>query len=256
MQEYTKEQLLTKFNSLPQELKQAIAGVKTSEIIQNISKKHHLQIDQMGELAAETGLVLLGLTKPEDYIKNLNNRLKINLKDARDIALEVNIEIFSKVKESLKKLHGIGVSPVVNMPSETVVEKTPVQILESDKKTKVAEEILENFNIRKENLEYQVIPNPSEKIELKKTAPENPPVPEPFKKTTPEFPPLPPYSQKTAENENTAEKTEINKTADRQKEPMERFVKQTTEINLEKENKETKITTGKYPSGDPYKEPV
>lgn len=249
MQKYTQEQLLEKFNSLPQELKQAIAGVETSEIIQSISRKHHLQIDQMGELAAETGLVLLGLTKPEDYIKNLNSRLKINLKDARDIALEVNIEIFSKVKESLKKLHGIGVSSethktesIVNMSSETAIEKMPIS--ESDKKTKVAEEIPENFKIRKENLEYRVIPNPSEKIELKKTAPE----PELTKKIMPEFPPLPPYSQKTTENKNTA--------ADQQKERMERFVKQTTEINLEKENKETKITTGKYPSGDPYKETI
>lgn len=229
MQEYTQEQLLTKFNSLPQELKQAIAGVETSEIIQNISKKHHLQIDQMGELAAETGLVLLGLTKPDDYIKNLSSRLKINLKDARDIALEVNIEIFSKVKESLKKLHGIGVPK-----TESTREKTPV--LESDEKNP------ENLNIRKENLEYEVIPNPSEKIELKKT--------------TAEFPPLPPYSQKTMENKNTAEKTEINNTTNPQKESMEKFAKQTTEINLEKENEETKTTTEKYPSGDPYKETI
>lgn len=105
---YTQQQLQEIYKSLPEDLKEAIFGVHNAEIIQNISKKNNLHVDQMGELAAETGLVLLGLTRPENYIKNLGNRLNIDLKQAREIAMQVNIEIFSKVKESLKKIHGIG----------------------------------------------------------------------------------------------------------------------------------------------------
>lgn len=263
--EYTQKQLQEKYKSLPEDLKDAIFGVQSAEIIQNISKKHHLQIDQMGELAAETGLVLLGLTKPEDYIKNLSNRLKINIKDARDIALEVNIEIFSKVKESLKKLHGIGAPaensennktsektadntygnkneatrPVKITETQTSAEKVPVKI-SNENKTENSEEIAKNFNFPKGNnkkIEYVAITNP-DKIKSE----------EPDKKITPEFPPLPPYSK-------NIEKREEIKT-NPQKMQIERYAKQITEIDLEKENKEIKITTEKYPSGDPYKEPM
>lgn len=117
--DYTQAQLKKIYSTLPEDLKNAMFSVETSDIIQSISKKHSLHIDQMGELAAETGLVLLGLTRPENYIKNLGNRLNIDLKQAREIAMQVNIEIFSKVKESLKKIHGIG-QTIKDFPKEEV----------------------------------------------------------------------------------------------------------------------------------------
>lgn len=291
--EYTQQQLQEKYKSLPVDLKDAIFSVQSAEIIQSISKKHHLQIDQMGELAAETGLVLLGFTKPEDYIKNLSNRLKINIKDAREVALEVNIEIFNKVKESLKKLHKIGIPAEIpknesvikkqseitetkneitqpaKIPETQTAAKIPIKILEENSE-KITESAYKNFNFPKENegnIKYEVISNPSvkkldektEKSELKTTSVDPPPVPPSAdKKNAPEILSISPVLEnskdnKTAETRNAAEQTNINKIQNLQKERIERFMKQTIEINLEKENK---IIDEKYPSGDPYKEPV
>ena len=51
----TKQQLLERYQKLPEDLKEAIFSVETTEIIQKISKKYGLLIDKMGELASETG---------------------------------------------------------------------------------------------------------------------------------------------------------------------------------------------------------
>lgn len=140
--DYSKEELKKIYSTLPEDLKNAMFSVETSDIIQSISKKHNLHIDQMGELAAETGLVLLGLTRPENYIKNLGNRLNIDLKQAREIAMEVNIEIFSKVKESLKKIHGIG----------QTIQETPKEEIKPEKSASPQIKILHNsYNLNTES---------------------------------------------------------------------------------------------------------
>lgn len=99
---YTQQEIQEKYKTLPEELKNAIFSVESADIIQVVSRKYGLHIDQMGELASETGYVLLGFTKPENYIKNLKDRLQIDSQNAKDIALEINSQIFSKVKDFLK----------------------------------------------------------------------------------------------------------------------------------------------------------
>ncbi len=105
--QYTTKQLQEKYKSLPEDLKDAIWSTASAEIIQSIGKKYGLNVEQVGKLASETGLVLLGLSHPKDYIKSLSANITIEIDTARKIAEEVNNGIFSKVKEHLKKLHGI-----------------------------------------------------------------------------------------------------------------------------------------------------
>lgn len=81
--------------------------VDSSEVITSIGKKHKLAIDEMGELASETGRVMLGLTHPNNFISNLAQRLGVDKQKAKEIAEDININIFKKVRESLKKIHGI-----------------------------------------------------------------------------------------------------------------------------------------------------
>lgn len=105
--QYTTKQLQEIYKSLPEDLKDAIWSAESAAIIQSIGKKYGLNVEQTGKLASETGLVLLGLTHPKDYIKILSGRVAVDIDTARKIAEEVNNGIFSKVKEYLKKLHGI-----------------------------------------------------------------------------------------------------------------------------------------------------
>ncbi len=108
MQKLTTEQLKEVYMKLPNDLKEAILSVDSTQVIEKVGKKYNLMIDKIGELADETGLVMLGLTPPREYIPNLSRRLGIDRESAKKIAEEINLQVFSKVRESLKKIHGIG----------------------------------------------------------------------------------------------------------------------------------------------------
>lgn len=107
MAKLTPQQLKELYQKLPQDLKDVYFSIDSANVLQAIGKKYNLAIDKIGELADETGFVMLGLTKPKDYIANLTSRLGVSSDVSRQIADEINQQIFAKVRESLKKIHGI-----------------------------------------------------------------------------------------------------------------------------------------------------
>ncbi|QQG45938.1 MAG: hypothetical protein HYY55_03070 [Candidatus Niyogibacteria bacterium] len=121
MSQLTNEQIFEKYKGLPKELQNAITSIDTADIVQAIGKKYGLQIDKMGELDDETGLLMLGVTHPRDFISNLTGRLGTDPETTKKIAQEINAQIFSKVKESLKKIHAVGEEVI----SETPTAPTP-----------------------------------------------------------------------------------------------------------------------------------
>lgn len=108
MPEIDSKIIMEKYKALPSELKDAIFSEEIAEKIQEIGKKYALYIDKIGELGNESGRVMLGLTHPKDFIANLSKRLGVDAEKAKEIAKDVNEQIFAKVRESLKKLHKIG----------------------------------------------------------------------------------------------------------------------------------------------------
>ncbi|MEX0918942.1 MAG: hypothetical protein WDZ85_03195 [Candidatus Paceibacterota bacterium] len=133
--DYTQEQLDEVFKKLPTDLKDAIVAVETADIIRQASVKHHLHVDQMGELAEETGLVMMGLTRPGQYIGNLARRLHISNDLAREIAKEIDEKIFRPVKDSLQKVRGFEVEDptVATPPAEPPAENKEVEKEAGDK---------------------------------------------------------------------------------------------------------------------------
>lgn len=101
---YTKEQKIKIFESLPQELKDAIMSVETSEKLRAVTGKNSLMLDQATELGDEVGLLMLGITKQKDFLKNIEKRLEINEEKALAIAKDVNTEILDSIRESLRKI--------------------------------------------------------------------------------------------------------------------------------------------------------
>ena len=102
----TEEQILEKYEQLPEDLKEAIFSVEMTEAIKGIGAKYKLAIDKIGALANESGMVMFGATRPKDFVSNLMSRLGVNMETANKIASDVNSQVFLKVRESLKKLHG------------------------------------------------------------------------------------------------------------------------------------------------------
>ncbi|MEK7207977.1 MAG: hypothetical protein AAB699_00335 [Patescibacteria group bacterium] len=102
---YSETQLREAFEDLPTGLRQAISSVDTANAVQEIAKQFLLHVDQMGALASETGLVLLGQTHPRNFVKNLSARLRVSEARALEIAKEISAQILSKVREALRGLH-------------------------------------------------------------------------------------------------------------------------------------------------------
>ncbi|OGZ10851.1 MAG: hypothetical protein A3D67_02655 [Candidatus Lloydbacteria bacterium RIFCSPHIGHO2_02_FULL_51_22] len=97
-----------KYAELPGNLREAYESIRTTEILEEIGKKHGLQIDETGEFVDETGYVMLGVTKPDEYIQKLGDALEIPREKAREIALEVNELVFKPIRDALKQVHKVG----------------------------------------------------------------------------------------------------------------------------------------------------
>lgn len=106
--EHSLTSLEEKFKTLPPDVQHAITSVDIARQLTDIGKKHHLHVDQLDELFDEAGLVMLGLTKPRDLIKNLRRRVSISDDESRAVVHEIDVQIFSPIRESLKKIHGVN----------------------------------------------------------------------------------------------------------------------------------------------------
>src|SRR3989344_1468576 len=107
MQNYTDQQISQMYDSLPEDLKDSIFSVDTTSVVNEIGRKYGLAIDKIGDLANETGMVMLGVTHPNEFIGNLTERLEVDKEKARAIAGEINEQVFKKVRESLRKIHNM-----------------------------------------------------------------------------------------------------------------------------------------------------
>ncbi len=106
---------MERFESLPDNLKTALTSEGVDASIQGVAKKHLLHIDQVAELADETGLVMLGFTKTDEYINNLKERLGIPQQKAAEIAKDIDEVVLRPIKSSL-----VGMSETAEAPEETL----------------------------------------------------------------------------------------------------------------------------------------
>lgn len=102
MRQFTAEEIQAQFEKLPQSTQEAVTSSEVHDNLIAISKKHNLMIDQEGELVDQVGLVMLGLSPSRDFVKNFSSKAGIDTKKATGIAEDINTEIFSKIKASMR----------------------------------------------------------------------------------------------------------------------------------------------------------
>lgn len=100
----TQNILRMQFQKLPKNLQEVILSAGLQEKLKRIFKKFNLHIDQAGALENETMLVMLGLESAGDYIENIKKALDITEVRAHMITADVNKEIFTQIREMLKKI--------------------------------------------------------------------------------------------------------------------------------------------------------
>ena len=120
--EISQEQLKEKYNKLPEDVKSAIFSVGVEKILTEIGEKYALHVDKIGELMEEVDLVMLGITNPKNFIRNLYSRFDVADKEqVRHIAHEVNERVFQKIRESLKAIHNTETEVQEPTKKETVI---------------------------------------------------------------------------------------------------------------------------------------
>lgn len=105
---YSKAELYEKFENLPEEIQEAFLSIDTFNTIKKITDNHKLHIDQSGLLSEQIGFVMLGVTKPENFLSNIQEKLNITPEIAGEIVKEINTEIFFPIRTSLEKLNNSG----------------------------------------------------------------------------------------------------------------------------------------------------
>ncbi|OHA58885.1 MAG: hypothetical protein A2571_00690 [Candidatus Vogelbacteria bacterium RIFOXYD1_FULL_44_32] len=102
IKKYSSQDLQKKLHTLPEPLQDAILSINTSEAIKVIGQKNSLHIDQVGKLGEEVLYAMLGLTKPANFIDELEKELGVTPEIAEKITTDLNTKIFIPVIESLK----------------------------------------------------------------------------------------------------------------------------------------------------------
>jgi len=92
---------------LPLDLKEVMFAVKTVQDLEKISLKNKLNDQQLWWTSYVIGLILLAETNIVDFVKTLQEKLELKEEPTRQLARDINQEIFLPVKESLKKIHQV-----------------------------------------------------------------------------------------------------------------------------------------------------
>lgn len=93
------------YEDLPQILKEALFSTNIAEQMHEIGKKFGLTIEKTGIIAEETGYIMLGLARPDEFVANLSGGLGVDTDKAQEIAAEINHQIFFPLREELKRTH-------------------------------------------------------------------------------------------------------------------------------------------------------
>jgi len=88
---------------LPASTLKAIDAVPWRATILQLKETMGYSFEQLGDLEIETELVLSGLLSPQDYPKELESRMGINKTQADELVKEMNLKVFSKIREELIK---------------------------------------------------------------------------------------------------------------------------------------------------------
>ncbi len=118
---YSAEEIQELYHSLPEDLKRASFSEKNTERVSSICKRYNLDNKKRDEVIRIVAHVLFGLLPPNNLAETLEKELKIDKDISQKIHTEVNVFIFSKVRDSLESLYDTKI--IKEEEEETTVRK-------------------------------------------------------------------------------------------------------------------------------------
>ncbi|MFH1402074.1 MAG: hypothetical protein ABIG87_00425 [Patescibacteria group bacterium] len=173
------EKLEEKYREIPDDVREAISSSAMNEKLLQLTNKYRLQFDEAEELTKEIGFVMLGLKPTKNFVKNIQNVSGLSYEKSKQMAEDINNEIFGEIRESLQKIHQEAEEQEDDLDEEQIrnellreIEKPAVKTTEIIKapetKLVVTEEKKEISNpkqlVATENLTEQNQVKPTEKL--------------------------------------------------------------------------------------------
>lgn len=122
---YTDEEIESRFQKLPQVLQDAMCDPDIAEKMGVIGKMFGLLREKIRYMSEETGYIILGLTRPQEFVNSLAESLEVNTDKAKVIAKEINHQIFFPLREALKTAHQVEVSEDEIERGAAMMKKAP-----------------------------------------------------------------------------------------------------------------------------------
>lgn len=116
MKQFTQQEVLQKYEKLPQAVQDAMFAEATAEKMEEIGRKHGLLIDAIGTLATETGYVMVGLVHPKDFTARIADAVGVSAMKARDIANDINEGVFKPIRTHMLTMYNIQDSSGQTIP--------------------------------------------------------------------------------------------------------------------------------------------
>lgn len=100
-----KKELRTRFELLPDEIKNILTSSDYQMKLFETAKKYKLTYEQLGKLEIETTMVLLGVSSPANYENTLETELGKKKGELTQMISEIKEQVFAPIKASLMSLY-------------------------------------------------------------------------------------------------------------------------------------------------------
>ena len=127
---FSKEQLDSRWDSIPEILREAMSSEANSDTVWKTAEGEHLPEEKIMTASKLVGYVLMGFIHPEDLARELHDNLGIDKRIAASIAEPINKKIFQPLREELEIVYSPAVSGV-ELPAteESVRTESPKPVL-------------------------------------------------------------------------------------------------------------------------------
>ncbi|MDP3014877.1 MAG: hypothetical protein Q8N28_00410 [bacterium] len=122
MLKISQQQALNRWDTLPDNLREALFSEYNSETLWKICENQHLSEDKIGVIATLAGDVILGFLHPDDLASEIRKDLNLIPELANLIASEIDRKIFASIRSEIEKVY----SPVIE------ADQRGLEILEAD----------------------------------------------------------------------------------------------------------------------------
>lgn len=124
----TEVAFVNRYNTLHEELRDAVDSQQGRKVLESISKEHYLNEEKQRELGALVAFVLMGFLAKSELTHEISERLFLNHEHSRALASELNTRIFDSVKEELDDAYNpYGDETEASKEEQPTSEEQPVE---------------------------------------------------------------------------------------------------------------------------------